>query len=105
MTMSKSTIEALKEIWRWFYSFFVAKIFETIIGLLVSALPFFPVKIFPEHVMLWSFSIPVQMLVSSVLIPAIIRGLDKYKYTQSKEGFGPTEAKGLPGFNLLNGLG
>lgn len=95
--------KALQAMWRWVYSYILAQLFLIVIGLIAAALPFFPQEIFPETVKIVGLSIPIRMYVSTLVIPAIVRALDKYKYEQSKAKAlqQPTEEKGLPGFQLL----
>lgn len=101
--MNESLKEGVKEAWRWIWSYVLSNLVVYVVGLLISALPFFPVHIFPETVMMFGFAIPVRFGISNFVLPAIIRGLDKYRYQQQKlerqEG-----AKGIVGFNLLNNI-
>lgn len=100
--MNDSLVEGLKEIWRWFWSYILAQTFITAIGFLISALPFFPSHIIPETVMALGVSIPLRVFVTQLLIPAIVRGLDKFKFDLEKKR--SYEPKGLVGFNLFNGV-
>ena len=98
--------ESLKEVWRWFYSFVLSGLFTSLISLIVNALPFFPVKIFPETVVVVGFSLPLRFYIQGFVLPVVVRALDKYKFYKSKEkvrvmGESP---EGLPGFNLFNNV-
>jgi len=105
--MNTPTIESLKEVWRWFVSYVLAQLFVSLIDLLTKALPFFPVTIFPATIVIFGFSLPLRLFISQLVLPAIARGLDKYKYAKSKEkvyGDGDKNNLGLPIFNLFNSL-
>lgn len=91
--------------WRWFYSYILAQMIVYFIGLVSTALPFFPKEIIPENLLLFgTVSIPLQSIIMNVLIPLLIRGLDKYKYEYSKISSVrevDEQPKGLPGFQIF----
>lgn len=103
--MSDPVKEAIKEVWRWLVAYVGSGIVSSVVGLLITALPFFPVNIFPERVVVSGFVIPIHSIIVGFIIPSLIRGLDKWKYSKNKEkGYrgGDQDSLGLPVFNMLN---
>lgn len=99
--------ESLKEVWRWVWSYILSNAIVAVVDLTITALPFFPVHIFPESVTWFGLVIPVQFTIANFVLPALLRGLDKYRYQQSKlqaEGQKDVTPTGVIGYNLLNDL-